>query len=182
MAERVTSIFVESGAMYCCIWVRRPSCYLMCHDDDEALTNAQILWIVSNTVHVGVQSRSLPDPPLIDYMEGVMAQITVITFYLLQTSRAYLIDATQSIYPLLIFLLIALERTHADRDFSLSTKVRNNGLSEVEFAPRVSVHINLGHSRGYDIESGDSANDPEPKDGVPCNSIRGAEKQPENVS
>ncbi|VDB96626.1 unnamed protein product [Peniophora sp. CBMAI 1063] len=73
MAERVVGLLVESGALYCVVWV---------------------LYIIANLAPI--PTDGVPGLHLVDHLNVALAQLT-------------------SIYPTLIIILVALERSYCDR-------------------------------------------------------------------
>ena len=55
---------------------------------------------------------------VVDHINTAMAQITVRD---LSAWQCALLMSIKSIYPLIIFILVALERTHCDRGFMITT-------------------------------------------------------------
>lgn len=93
---------------------------------------------------------------VVNHMNTAMAQITVCisphcakVFVLLTRSSA------QSIYPLIIFILIALDRTHCDRVFMVST-VPRPPVSQNSHREPVAIRVDIEHGSGLDMsEFGD---------------------------
>ncbi|EIN09335.1 hypothetical protein PUNSTDRAFT_134488 [Punctularia strigosozonata HHB-11173 SS5] len=102
--DRVMIILVESGAMYCLLWAS-VFITLGAQGNCDKILPTQILWLISSVGKMPNVTEAFVVNNFVDYMNSAMVQLT-------------------AIYPLIIFLLVALERTHCNRGFLLGAPPR----------------------------------------------------------